>query len=88
VVAGDDVLDFLGDRGGTDEVQTSEVKGMAWSALQISCRIGKGRLPEWLQATATFGSHRSGRFAEQKVTKRHGEVRTCIAKILVQKGSG
>jgi hypothetical protein len=63
VVVGDDALEFLGNRGGMDEVQTSEAKGMAWAALQISCRIGKGRLPEWLQATATFGSHRSGRFA-------------------------
>jgi hypothetical protein len=63
VVASDVVLEFLGDRGGTDEVQASEAKGMAWAALQISCRIGKGRLPEWLRAMATFGSHRSGRFA-------------------------
>jgi hypothetical protein len=60
VVAGDDVLEFLGDRGGTDEVQTSEAKGMAWAALQISCRIGKRRLPEWPRAMATFRSHRSG----------------------------
>jgi hypothetical protein len=58
-----EVLGLLGDRGGTDDVQTSEAKGMVWAALQISCRISKGRLPEWLRATATFGSHRSGRFA-------------------------
>jgi hypothetical protein len=66
VVTGDDVLEFLGEKGGTDEVETSEVKGMAWAASQISCRIGKGRLPEWLRATATFGCHRSGRFAALK----------------------
>jgi hypothetical protein len=55
VVVGDGVPEVPGDGGGTDEVQTSEAEEMVWAALHISCCNGKGRLPEWLRATATFG---------------------------------
>jgi hypothetical protein len=43
VVAGDDVLEFLGDRGGTDEVQEIMESPRAWSALRMASRERRGR---------------------------------------------
>jgi hypothetical protein len=48
VVAGDDVLEFLGDRGGTDEVQTSEAMSNAWPVRSIVSRREEGKRSEEL----------------------------------------